>query len=197
MDEVPPAEIGSENRDTLQMMGLFDAPAYIRRARGMEEAYALLLARCREVRGEMLSMPRLRLGTLHALAGGWGALAPLLSADDIDALARAHAELAPVLKLPPAPTGSIWRLRAALDEVIASNTRFNQRWMKYMAGVDLSEVNRLRDGYNRHYVVEKACALRSDLLARHGFEPMPPLTLDDLLALMPPLPVPAMKPPGA
>jgi hypothetical protein len=59
--------------------------------------------------------------------------------------------------------------------------------------VDLSQVNALRDGYNRYYVLEKECASRSPRTARHGFRPLPPLTADDLAALLPPLPVPRGK----
>ena len=53
-------------------------------------------------------------------------------------------------------------------------------------------VNDKRDGYNRYYVLEKACALRSDTLARLGFSPLPPMDLAELRAHLPPLPVPRL-----
>ena len=53
--------------------------------------------------------------------------------------------------------------------------------------VDLARVNQLRDGYNRYYVLEKECAVRSPKVARQGFRPLPPLTTADLAAELPPL----------
>ena len=59
--------------------------------------------------------------------------------------------------------------------------------------MDLGPVNEVREGYNRYYLLEKECALRSPLLARQGFVRLNPLTVDDLAALLPPLPVPQLK----
>ena len=56
--------------------------------------------------------------------------------------------------------------------------------------MDLSAVNELRKGYNRYYVLEKECAVRSARIARQGFAPLPPLTTGDLVAQFPLLPVP-------
>jgi hypothetical protein len=190
MDEVPQAELISEGRGRLELLGLLDGPAYIRRARGVEEALARLMAQLRAKRDELLTIPRLRLGTLHALAGGWDALHGLASLEAIAALSQLHEELAPRMRISITPSRSRARLLAALADVQAAHQRFNLRWEKHLSSADLSEVNRLRDGYNRYYVLEKACALRSDVLARHGFEPLPPLKLEDLRAAFPPLPVP-------
>ncbi|HVS34068.1 MAG TPA: hypothetical protein VMS17_00705, partial [Gemmataceae bacterium] len=55
--------------------------------------------------------------------------------------------------------------------------------------VDVHRVNDLRDGYNRYYLLEKECALRSPRLARQGYRPLAPLTVQELEALMPPLPM--------
>src|SRR5437867_3436363 len=65
-----------------ELIGLFDAPAFVRRARGVEEALQSLLAQARRLREEWLGMVRLRLGTLHALAGEWSAVRPWLADDD-------------------------------------------------------------------------------------------------------------------
>jgi hypothetical protein len=54
----------------------------------------------------------------------------------------------------------------------------------------LNQVNDLRDGYNRYYVLEKECAVRSFRLARQGFCPLEPLTVEDITALFPLLHVP-------
>jgi hypothetical protein len=70
---------------------------------------------------------------------------------------------------------------------------FNRRWSPFLETVDLTGLNRLRDGYNRFYVLEKECVVRSPRLARQGYLPLPPMTLDELAALFPPLPVPRLK----
>jgi hypothetical protein len=189
MEETPPADIGSKDRELAMVAGLFDAPAYIRRARGVEEALAFLVTRCRKKRDELLIIPRQRLAALAALAGQWEELHPLLLPEDVSALKRVHEELAP----PPAPLAAtilLDRLRKAIEEVASSFGRFNAAWLKHLREVDLSGVNDLRDRYNRYYVIEKACAMRSDLLARQGFSPLPMMTADDLIAMLPPLPVP-------
>jgi len=182
-----------DRREENELASLFDTPAYMRRAKGVEEALEQLLARCRQQREQWLLMARLRLGQLHALAGDWMALRPLLADDEqITVLEWLRQHLAPKLRLPPAATKSQRVLRRALRELIESLERFNVKWREYLPKVDLKAVNDLRDGYNRYYVLEKACALRSDLLARHGFTPLPPFDLRALEAQLPPLPVPCL-----
>src|SRR5262245_36955121 len=74
-----------DRRQFNELVALFDAPAYIRRARGVEQALEYLVGRCGVVREEYLLMPRLLIGQLRALAGEWPVLAPLLA--DADQLA--------------------------------------------------------------------------------------------------------------
>ena len=57
-------------------------------------------------------------------------------------------------------------------------------------GQDFTALNELREGYNRFYVLEKECVVRSLALARVGFVPLPPMTLAELTRLLPPLYVP-------
>jgi hypothetical protein len=183
--------ITPEARELNELLGLFDAPAYIRRARGVEQALEYLLGQARRQREDWLGMVRLRLGVLHALAGDWSVLRPWLADDEqVRVLEALRAELKPRLRLPPAPTRSPRALRRALRELLESLERFNTRWAHYLRTVDVSYVNELREGYNRYYVLEKSCALRNDLLARRGFEPRPPLDLAELEGHLPPLPVP-------
>jgi hypothetical protein len=59
-----------------------------------------------------------------------------------------------------------------------------------LVGIEMVPLNALREAYNRHYLLEKECAVRSVRLARQGFQPLEPLTAGDLNALFPPLPVP-------
>ena len=62
---------------------------------------------------------------------------------------------------------------------------FNRHWERFLGELDLSEVNRLRQGYNDFYVLEKECAGASPEVARYGFEPLPMVTVDNLLELLP------------
>jgi hypothetical protein len=188
VEEIPiPA--GEGRREFLQMLGRFDGPAFVRRARGVQEALERLLERCRHKRNEWLAMVRLRVGELRALAGDWSVLRSLLASGQEEALERLHTELEPRLRVPVTQTSARRLLRRALRELNESIERFNHRWHKYLGEVDLGPLNELRDGYNRYYIMEKECALGSAALARQGFRPLPPYTRAELHAELPPLPV--------
>src|SRR5438105_14237923 len=76
-----------ELRLRMVIVAQYDAPAYIRRARAVETAYADLLDSCRGQRANWLFGVRLHLGELRAGAGDWPALRPLLADDEqIDVL---------------------------------------------------------------------------------------------------------------
>jgi hypothetical protein len=171
----------------------YDAPAYVRRARRVEDALDSLVGQCRRRREEWLNLVRIRLGQLHALASDWTFLAPLVAdADQVLVLKDLHAELKPRLRVPVNSTSSVRVLRRALGELRDSIERFNHRWQEFLRKVDLTPVNEARDGYNRYYVLEKECAVRSPRLARQGFRRLEPMTLDELTALVPPLRVPQL-----
>jgi hypothetical protein len=183
----------SESRDMQEVIAQFDAPAYIRRARGVELALEHLLNKCRAQANAWLEMTKLRLGRLIAVAGDWSVLEALLADGQLPVLKKLHTELAPKLRVPPEPTSSKRVLRRALHELVSSLNRFNERWRTYLEKVDCSAVDQVREGYNRYYVIEKACALRSDRLAGHGFVPLKPMTREELFGLLPPLPVPVLR----
>jgi hypothetical protein len=167
----------------------FDAPAYIRRAKAVEAAWEQLRARCLRQRAEWLQIPRLRLGMLFARIADPQALQPLLADPvQIQALVALHAEWQPELRLTSRRPITAWEAGLALRQLSASFARFNRRWSQFVDRADLKEVNRLRDGYNRYYVLEKECAVRSASVARAGFRPLPQVTPDDLLAEFPLLP---------
>ncbi|HEY7153363.1 MAG TPA: hypothetical protein VH575_05320 [Gemmataceae bacterium] len=177
-----------------RFLAQYEAPAYIRRARAVQAALDQLLDRCRRQRAEWLKMVRLRIGMLHALAGEWDNLRPFLADDDqLDILRYFLATLASPLRAPVEPTTSARALRRALRELHESLELFNRRWQVFIANVDLTPVNELRDGYNRYYVLEKECAVRSARIARQGFVRMEPMTTDDLTAEFPLLPVPRLR----
>jgi len=169
----------------------FDGPAYLRRARRVQNAYEVLLDAGRRQREEWLAMVRVRLGTLRALAGDWSALVPHLAGEsDLGRLEALWREVAPRLRTPVEPTSSARALREAVRELGESLQRFNRRWLAYVRGLDLKPVNAVRADYNRYYLLEKECAVRSPMIARQGYQPLEPLTVEVVLAALPPLPVP-------
>jgi hypothetical protein len=186
-----PFQGSSEGRENQLVIAQFDAPAYLRRARGVQEALEHLLRKGRAQRDEWLAMTKVSLGRLHALAGDWSAMRPLVADEaQLAVLESLHASLAPKLRAPVPPTSSQRVLRHALHRLVSSLERFNARWQDYLEKVDLGVIDRLRDGYNRYYVLEKSCALRSDRLAGYGFVPLPPLSVEELASHLPTLPVP-------
>jgi hypothetical protein len=174
-----------------QAASYYGPPAYIRRATRVEAAYQELLHRYRAKRDEWLAMPRIYLGALHMLTSDWPALRPLLRDDQqVEVLRSLMTALDPRPRLTIHPTRFLGKLRRALRELVASLHEFNRRWGEYLAEVDLTAHNQLRADYNRYYVLEKECAVRSSRLARQGFFPLVPLTVAHLEAALPLLPVP-------
>jgi hypothetical protein len=190
MNEQP---LGSaERREVAELLAHYGAPAYVRRARGVEEAWEGLLAQCRRKREEWLPMVRLSLARLRDLAGDLEALRPLLGDKQVAMVESLLVELRPQLRLPLEPTTSVRALRRAVRELTTSLERFNRRWLRFVPEIDLDPVNALRADYNRYYLLEKECALRSPALARRGYRPLEPLTLADVEAVLSPLPVPRL-----
>lgn len=167
----------------------FEAPAFVRRALAAEAAWEAVLERCRLKRNELLPIVRMRLGRLGAMAGDWAILGPLLADPrDVARLEVLFKEWQPRLRIAVQRVKSPRQLIVPLRELAESCRRFNRRFVRFVAELDLSRLNALRDGYNRHYVLEKECATRSPQLARQGFRPLAPISHADLLARFPPLP---------
>ena len=191
MAEIPILGPGDVRDWRGHVLAQYGPPAYVRRGTQVEAAYEQLLNQCRRQRDEWLTMPRLCLGVFRALSGDWVRLRPLLQDDGQLAIL---VELETILQPPSRPqaevTSSTRKLRLALHDLVESLDRFNRRWQVYLPTVDLAPINQLRDGYNRYYVLEKECAVRSARIARQGFVPMQPLTIEELAAEFPLLPVP-------
>jgi hypothetical protein len=194
VDDVPILGRGDEHNLLKQFEAQYGAPAYIRRAREVEAAWEGVLHRCRLQREEWLLMVRVRLGLLRGLAGDWPALLPLLADEEqVGVLRRLEEEVQPRLRTPVRRTSSRWALRRAVRELNDSLERFNRRWHEFLPQVDLARVNELREGYNRYYLLEKECAVRSTRVARQGFRRLEPAMTADVAAALPPLPVPQMR----
>jgi hypothetical protein len=194
VDNFPIFDHNNDERIIQRVLGNYDAPAFVRRARRVREAYDYLLAHCRERREQWFPIPRLRLGRLRALAEDWTRLRPILSNDhQVEVLRDLERELNPHLRVSINPTASTRKLRGALEELRDSLRLFNRRWLNFLETLDLEPVNEAREGYNRYYLLEKECAMRSPRLARQGFQKLAPLTLDELTTLFPVLGIPELK----
>jgi hypothetical protein len=180
-----------EQKSFQYVMALHGAPAFLRRAHQVQMAWDALLEQCRRQREQWLGSVRSRLAVLHALAGEWTDLQRVLANPaDADLLAALQRDLQPQLRQPCARMASAQALRTALAELVESLQLFNERWHHHLAKLDLSEINRLREDYNRFYVLEKECAVRSPVIARQGFQRLAPATREDVAASFPALAVP-------
>lgn len=76
MNEIAIPGMDDESQLFKRVLAQYDAPAYIRRARSVEEAIHELTESCRRQRDERLQMVRLRIGVLHGLCGEWSVWPP-------------------------------------------------------------------------------------------------------------------------
>jgi hypothetical protein len=160
----------------------------------VQESFDQLLFRCGHQREEWLKMPRLQLGLLEARAAEWDRLLPWLQDEEQVAVLRQLKQiLEPKLRVRIERTSSAWVLRRALRDLADCLRRFNHRWLAYLQGLDLSALNAEREDYNRYYLLEKECAMRSPRLARQGFQKLGPVTWSMLAEQLGALPVPEVK----
>ena len=189
MDEVP---IFRDEAGRLlgEVAARFRAPAFVRRARQVQDAFDELVRRCQKQRDEWLDHVRIPWKWLVEIAGNLETLRPLLAnAGSFDRVNELAAILAsPVQGFDRTSPSSRW-LRKGLWELRDSIERFNRRWQKFLEDLNLAEINKRREDYNCYYVLEKECALRSVRLARLGFMPLAPITAEVLFALLPLLPL--------
>lgn len=178
---------------TQRLLGRFDVPAYVRRGLRVAQGRAAVVAQCRQKRRELLCHAKWRAGQLRRALSDPEQLERLLPR----AAERDHwNELWDVLEasgdVAGGPPPSSRRLRRMVRETCESLERFNRAWLHYLNGIDLMSVNREIEAYNRYYLLEKECALRSPRLVRQGYRPLAPLSIDDLFAQFPLLPVPRL-----
>jgi hypothetical protein len=176
-----------------QLLAHYDVPAYVRRARQVEEAFEQLLGSCRLQREKWLRIVRLRLGEIQTLADDGNNLRPWLQDDrQLRILHDLYDVVQLQLRPPTGARTSSRLLRRTLQELCQSIQLFNSHWQEYLRTVNLSPVNELRAAYNQYYLLEKECALGSPRLARQGFRRLEAVTMGELAGLMPLLPVPQL-----
>jgi hypothetical protein len=192
MDGLNLPEHNHEDRLVQYLQARFDAPAYVRRALQVQQTLDQLLARCRLQRETWLKEGKQILEDLALLVGSWDDLSPWLpSSTDRDLLPHLVGLLATTIVFRPHPAPAR-RLRRSLARLVEWLEAFNHRWNAFLLKLNLQPINDLRDGYNRYYVLEKECALRSARLARQGFQRLQALTVGELLKYFPLLPVPQL-----
>lgn len=177
-----------EQQTFQQIAGVFDEPAFIRRAKRTDNAWTFLLQRAEREYLERLKMPLMRVARLEMLSSGFRAFGDHLEPTSILAISRLFELHSPVLKrrLPPATRSS--ELAKETASLIDSFDRFNAKWQTFVRELDYDRINALRDGYNNYYVLEKECALQSFRTAADSFRPLPPVSDADVLERFPLLP---------
>jgi hypothetical protein len=194
VDDIPLLGRADDHPLRQHFLARYGAPAYVRRARRVQEVFEELIERCRRQRREWLVLVRARLAALRSAAGGWDGLRPWL-ADDAHFAVLEELYILAEAPDPPRATAaaSARRVGRVLAQLRESIERFNRRWETFLHSVDLGPANEVRAGYNQYYILEKECAIRSPVLARQGFRRLEALTPADLAAVLPPLPVPVLK----
>lgn len=170
------------------LLGMFDAPAFVRRGQALEYSLGRLRDRCARERDAMLDMVRVRLRQWAGSVTGPDAW-PAAFAAPIEAFWPLAGAEPPTWSGQAAPPR---RLRAIARDLVASVERFNRRWGRFVGQLDLEHVNRLIDQYNRYYLLEKECSLGSARLAARHFVPRTRLSREGLLADYPTLPIPEL-----
>src|SRR5262245_5993949 len=121
--------IDDDRRLLMQLVGQYDAPAYVRRARAVEHAYEQILERCRRRRHEWLAGVRLHLRWLSRAADD-----AELESPSLDVIHELRRECGfsdrETMK-------SRRRVRTAMRQLRASVARFNRRWAAFLDRLDL------------------------------------------------------------
>jgi hypothetical protein len=182
-EDGPALSHGDLSNDARRLLGLYDVPAFLRRSVRVERAVARIVERCRTAYEAQLDGVRLRLrfwnssialtpnGANSARGASFADPTALLVADRLSDRILGDRRTVARGARAPAPRSAWLDLQASVD-------RFNGRWRTFVTTIDLGEVNRLIDGYNRNYLVEKECVMSSVKLAHRGFTPMNHLTTD-------------------
>jgi hypothetical protein len=169
-----------------RILGQSDVPAFIKRAARTAEALECLLAYCRHHYEKLLISVRAHFALIGKVVRTWDELSVALQGSgELDFVQSLQKRLGIELSFFGERKPSARTVRRALRELKASIEQFNRRWRRFLERVDLLPVNDARAAYNRYYVLEKECAVRSLRVARQGFKPLPPIKVEDLAAEFP------------
>ena len=177
-----------EQQTFQQIAGVFDEPAFIRRARQTENAWTFLLQRAKREYLERLKMPLMRLARLEMLSSNFQLIGNALAPEAVTILADVFQTHTPRLKRQLKATACQSELDKEVRLLVESFRRFNSKWESFIQKLDYERVNILRDGYNKYYVLEKECALQSFRTAYDSFRPLPPVSEREVLQRFPLLP---------
>lgn len=199
------------NNSLAEVLGRYDTPAYVRRGVQLAQAREQLFLKCEVARNEQLRGVRMQLRILRSSMWDSSQLRFYLATEHDYQLVRGlEVELQTLSKSDVGTTS----VPIAMQERVATGKRFspfaivertevrslvrsiewfNRRWAQSIAAVDLTEVNRQVNDYNRYYLLEKECAMRSPRLAARGFVPARPITHHELLDRYPLLAVPRLR----
>ncbi len=187
---IPGESFGSEGEGDTRHWASFDTPAYVRRGLNVETEWNSLAEKLNRTWKEW-TVPSGRLcSQLRHQADGWDSLGGwLCGPEDLERLRLLDQRLDFRLKYPPAKALWLWPLRRSIRRLARMVEDLNEAWAKHLHAQDLEAVNRAREQYNRWYLLEKECAMRSTRLAAGGFKPFARVEANDLFQLFPPLPV--------
>lgn len=195
MDEPSSAlPLGEPSEDEKALLGLGETLAFLRRGMSVDDAEARVDMQCEAARLQMLFAVRLRLRAWNRLIRDHPTIRDRMSpaaAESVAVIGRI-AFLPDEKNISPAPAG--WRLFAMRHwrALVSAVEEFNANWKRFLDAFSLDDLHRVIEDYNRFYVLEKECAVRSILTARRGFTPRKKTAAADLLERFPPLP----RPPG-
>lgn len=183
---------GGPSEDEKALLGLGDPPAFLRRGQSVADAENRVRRKCETAREEMLFAVKLRLRAWNRLVGDREFIRRSMSAEAVSAIARLNESVfgADESTVSIEPTG--WPVFAGRrwNAIVAAVEDFNRNWRRFIDAFQLDDLHRAIDGYNRYYVLEKECAVRSIHTARRGFTPRTKPKNDDLLDEFPPLIMP-------
>ncbi|MBY0588662.1 hypothetical protein K2X85_15930 [bacterium] len=190
MNEPAPPDLvaqlaGDLDHATQHILGLFDVPAYIRRALRVEEAIRSLDAKVLAQRTDMLIPVRHSHARWEEVCRRYPRWATWPTTSDqqiITELPNAWANMPPIRVIP-----LLWPIRPKrlFADLSLSIQQFNQRWHQWIHAINLARTNALIDDYNRHYLIEKECAFRSTRAAGRGFLPKAPIEREPFLLRYP------------
>jgi hypothetical protein len=178
---IPGESLGEEGAGDGCSWTSFDTPAYVRRGLAVEEMWLSLQGKLQHTWTEWSGPMGMLCSQLRHQADGLEKFRPWLGSDeDLARLLELDRRLNFRLKYPPGKSLWLWPLKGSLKRLRQMGLHLNEAWAKHLATLDLGPLNRARELYNRWYILEKECAMRSARLAAGGFEMLPMATVKDL-----------------